>query len=288
MVKEVNIIKASGEIEPFSERKLRRSLERINTHPELITEIISHIKSELKEGMKTSEIYSHALSLLRKKEHFTAGRYSIKKALLELGPSGYPFEKMVAQILKSAGYVVEIGKIVKGYCVSHEVDVVASKDNKRLLVECKFHNRAGYKTDIKVALYINARFWDIKKHSLGKPGHRNEGNLEVWLITNTKLSSDAINYSNCVGIKAIGWNYPRDGKNLQYLLEESGLLPITCLISLTKAQKNQLLRQGLVVCREIVDQEEILQSMGISEIKRTRVLKEVGELCKYEKNSFSL
>ncbi len=288
MVKEVNIIKASGEIEPFSEIKLRRSLERINTQPELITEIISHIRSELKEGMKTSAIYDHAFSLLKSKEYFTAGRYSIKKALLELGPSGYPFEKIVAQILKSAGYEVETNKIIEGHCISHEVDVVATKNSQHLLVECKFHNRAGYKTDAKVALYINARFWDIKRLSSGKSKHREEGKLEAWLVTNTKLSLDAINYCNCAGISAIGWSYPSKGKNLQYLLEESGLLPITCLISLTKAQKNQLLSQGLVVCRDLVDQKEILQSIGLSAIKQIRVLKEVGELCQYEKNSLRL
>ncbi|UCG55173.1 MAG: restriction endonuclease [Dehalococcoidia bacterium] len=288
MVKEINIIKASGQVEHFSERKLRRSLARINTRPELITEIITHIKSELKEGMKTSEIYSHAFSLLKSKEHFTAGRYSIKKALLELGPSGYPFEKIIAQILGLAGYAIETDKIVEGYCISHEIDVVATKDNQRLLVECKFHNRAGYKTDVKVALYINARFWDVKRRLLGRSNYLKEDNLEAWLVTNTKLSSDAINYSNCAGIRAIGWSYPYGGKNLQYLLEESGLLPITCLLSLTRAQKNQLLRQGLVVCREIVGQKSILQSIGLTEIKQTRVLKEVEELCQYEEKSLRL
>ncbi len=281
MVKTVNIIKASGESEPFSEHKLRRSLERVNALPVLIADIVEHVKSELKEGMKTSEIYSHAFSLLKKKEYFTAGRYSIKKALLELGPSGYPFEKIVAELLKLDGYAVETGKITQGNCISHEVDVTARKDNHLVLVECKFHNRAGYKTDVKVALYVNARFWDIKKHLLEKSG-QNKDNLEAWLVTNTKLTSEAIRYSMCSGIRAIGWGYPYDGRNLQYLLEESGLLPITCLTSLTRTQKNELLRRGFVICREIAEQKEILQSTGLSDKKIVKVLKEVQELCRHK------
>lgn len=280
MVKTVNIIKASGEIEPFSEQKLRRSLERVGAPPVLITEIITHIKGELKEGMKTSEIYRHAFSLLKKKEHFTASRYSIKKALLELGPSGYPFEKIAAELLKSDGYNVETDRVIEGSCISHEVDVVARKDNHLVLVECKFHNRAGYKTDVKVALYVNARFWDIKKHIQKKSG-QNKDNLEAWLITNTKLSSDAIRYSECVGIRAIGWDYPYDGRNLQNLLEESGLLPTTCLTGLSRTQKSELLRRGLVLCREIAVKKEILQSIGLSDNKISKVLREVRELCRY-------
>jgi Holliday junction resolvase-like predicted endonuclease len=279
--KTVNITKASGETEPFSEQKLRRSLERVNAPPALITEIITHTKSELKEGMKTAEIYRHAFSLLKKREHFSASRYSIKKALLELGPSGYPFEKIVAAILKSDGYAVETDKIIEGYCVSHEVDVLARKGNHRFFVECKFHNRAGYKTDVKVALYVNARFQDIKKRLLEKSGSE-KYNPEAWLVTNTKLSSDAIRYSACAGIRAIGWSYPHNGKNLQYLLEETGLLPLTCLTSLTRAQKSQLLKQGFVICREIDGQKAILQSIGLSNIKLAKVLKEVEELCRYK------
>ena len=281
MVKTVNIIKASGESEPFSEHKLRRSLKRVNAPPALIADIVEHVKSELKEGMKTSEIYSHAFALLKKKEHFAAGRYSIKKALLELGPSGYPFEKIVAELLKLDGYAAETGKITQGHCISHEVDVTARKDDRLVLVECKFHNRAGYKTDVKVALYVNARFWDIKKHLLEKSG-QNKDNLEAWLVTNTKLTSEAIRYSMCSGIRAIGWGYPYDGRNLQYLLEEYGLLPVTCLTSLSRTQKNELLRRGFVICREIAEQKEILQSTGLSDNKIVKVLKEVQELCRHK------
>jgi Holliday junction resolvase-like predicted endonuclease len=284
LLKNINIIKASGESEPFSENKLRRSLERANAPSALITKIVEHIMGELEEGMKTSDIYNHAYSLLNKKEHFIASRYSIKKALLELGPSGYPFEKIVSELLRVDGYIVQTNQIIQGYCISHEVDVVAKKDDHRVFVECKFHHRAGYKTDVKAALYVNARFWDIKKHLLVKTGQE-KNNLDVWLVTNTKLSSEAIRYCKCSGIKAIGWDYPYDDRNLQYLLEESGLLPITCLTSLNRIQKNDLMRLGFVICQEIAEQKEILHSIGLSDNKIVKVLKEVQELCRYKVKS---
>jgi hypothetical protein len=46
----------------------------------------STIYSELKEGMTTSEIYGHAFSLLKKYHVSLAARYSLKQAIMDLGP----------------------------------------------------------------------------------------------------------------------------------------------------------------------------------------------------------
>jgi hypothetical protein len=277
----VNITKASGKKEPFSENKLRQSLERAKVPSILIEQIVEHIEGELEEGMKTSDIYSHAYSLLNKKEHFIASRYSIKKALMDLGPSGYPFEKIIAELLKIDGFAVETGKTIQGHCISHEVDVIATRNNNQIFVECKFHHRAGYKTDVKAALYANARFWDIKKHLLRKT-RLVEDSLELWLVTNTKLSSEAIRYSVCSGNRAIGWGYPSGGKNLQYLFDESGILPITCLKSLNRAQKNELLKRGFVICQQLVEHDEIFRSIGLNNDKILKVTNEIQKLCKKE------
>lgn len=160
---EILITKASGERESFSEEKLRRSLERVNASPDVIGKIIEHIRKELKPNMPTSQIYRHAFSLLRKQNRVAAGHYALKQAIYELGPSGHPFEKLIAALLASEGFSVEVGKTVQGMCVSHEVDIVAQKDDRHIMVECKFHNQPGIKSDVKVSLYIQARFLDIEK-----------------------------------------------------------------------------------------------------------------------------
>jgi hypothetical protein len=52
----------------------------------MIDDIVRHIKGELKEGMTTSEIYQHAFSLLKKYHAPVAARYSLKQAIIDLGP----------------------------------------------------------------------------------------------------------------------------------------------------------------------------------------------------------
>jgi Holliday junction resolvase-like predicted endonuclease len=214
--------------------------------------------------------------LLRKRETHKASRYAIKNAIMELGPTGFPFERLVAELLKHQGFSVEVDKIIQGWCVSHEIDVIAQKDKRLVIVESKFHNQQGIRTDVKVALYVQARFEDLRKQLLGQ-FDREHKLLEAWLVTNTKLTSDAIQYANCVGIRAIGWSYPQDN-SLQNLIEQANLHPLTSLTTLSKYQKRQLLGQGLVLCQEI--DTGVLQSIGISKPKAIKVLKEANVLCK--------
>ena len=169
--KTVFITKASGEKAPFSPTKLRLSLEKAGAGSAIIDRIVSEIEAQLFEGMSTKKIYSQAFSMLRKHSKPVAGRYKIKQAILELGPTGYPFEKFVGEILKHQGYRTKVGVIIQGHCVSHEIDVEAQKDNRHFMVECKFHNRQGYKCDVKIPLYIKSRFEDVKKQWKKRKDH---------------------------------------------------------------------------------------------------------------------
>lgn len=271
------IEKASGELETFSESKLRRSLERVHATPATTEKIVAQILRELKNGDKTSDIYTHAFSSLSEYERPVAARYHLKRALMELGPSGHPFEKLVGKLLGEQGFRVEVGTIVEGACVSHEVDVTAQKDSHHIMVECKFHNQPGVKSDVKVALYVQARFEDVTKKWQQQPSHGQKFH-EAWLVTNTKLSTDAIRYATCVGMTAIGWSYP-ENNSLESLIERLKLHPLTCLTTLSSFQKQQLLDQGLVLCRDIVDSPDILKSIGLTEVTATQVIKEVRNLC---------
>lgn len=276
--KEIYITKASGEHEPFSDTKLRRSLERVNASPDIIDAIVEHVRKELKPGMPTTKIYRHAFALLRRQDRPTAGRYSLRQAVRELGPSGHPFEKLVGHLLASDGFSVEVGKIVQGSCVTHEVDVVAQKDDRHIMVECKFHNQPDIKSDVKISLYIQARFQDIEKAWQKYPGHREKFH-EAWLVTNTKLTSDAIRYAECVGMKAIGWNYPAED-SLEIRIDRAGIHPITCLTTLTGSQKRQLIEKDVVLCRELSSKKGVLRQIGIQEAKIPAIINEAEQLCK--------
>src|SRR3989338_3646485 len=275
--KQIFITKSSGEIEPFSEVKLRRSLERVHASANIIEEIIQHVQRELRPGMTTSQIYRHAFSLLRKKNRALAGRYSLKQAIRELGPSGHPFEKLIGELLIFEGFSVEVGKFGQRSYVRHEIDVIAQKDNQHIMVECKFHNQPGVKSDVKISLYIHARFQDVEKAWQQNPNHMEKFH-EAWLITNTKLTSDAIRYAECVGMKAIGWSYPAE-ESLEIRIDRSGLHPITCLTTLSNSQKRQLLEKGVILCRELLN-KNALRSLGFQETKITAIVNEAEQLCK--------
>lgn len=273
----IMIEKASGEMEEFSSDKLRHSLERAKALPAIVDKIVDHVLQELKNGDRTSDIYKHAFRILSENERPSAARYHLKQALMELGPSGHPFEKFVGELLKAQGFLVEVGIIIEGVCVTHEVDVTAQKDNRHIMVECKFHNQPGVKSDVKVALYVQARFEDVAKKWQQEPSHGQKFH-EAWLVTNTKLTTDAIRYATCVGMTAIGWRYP-EGNSLEYLIEQFNLHPLTCLTTLNDAQKQNLLSQGVILCKEIVDNPSTLQTLGVDEADIKQIIQEAKELC---------
>jgi len=274
---QVIVTKASGEKALFSIQKLRHSLQRAGADESLIGQVIEELTPQLYEGISTKKIYRLAFNILRKVSKPHAARYKLKEAILELGPSGYPFEKFVSEILKSQGFDVEVGVVVEGHCVKHEIDVVAQKEDQHYMIECKFHNEAGIKCDVKIPLYIQARFQDVEKKWLTLPGHGTKFH-QGWLVTNTKFSGDAIQYGSCVGLHLLGWDYPING-SLNELIDTSGLHPITCLTSLTKSEKEKLLEQKIVLSKELCDNPQLLNAIGISSGRRERILKESFELC---------
>jgi Holliday junction resolvase len=263
----IRVLKASGEYEPFSEAKVRSALGRSGAEGELIDKIISHLSDDLYDGISTKEIYGHVFALLRKLQSAAVSKYGLKRAIMELGPSGYPFERFVAGILEKDGYEVAVGQVVQGKCVEHEIDVIARKNDKHFMIEAKFHNQPGAKTDIQVALYTYARFLDVKQAWVGLAGHRQHFH-QAWLVTNTKVTSMVKDYAQCVGLKVISWDYPAKG-SLRYMIEKSGLHPITCLRSLRQADKSRLLEEGMVFSRDLLDRKiDFLPSALVTKARR--------------------
>ncbi len=78
----------------FEEEKLVSSLKRVGASPEIIDDIVEEIGGQIHDGMTTSEIYRKAFDLLRRHSAKVAAKYSIRRAMIELGPDGFPFEKL--------------------------------------------------------------------------------------------------------------------------------------------------------------------------------------------------
>jgi hypothetical protein len=164
--------------------------------------------------------------------------------------------------------------------VTHEIDVLAEKGDEHIMVECKYHNLPGNVCDVKIPLYIYARFQDVvtklKQSTEGKSLH-----YTGYVFTNTKFSGDAIQYGQCMGLNLVGWNVPF-GSSLKDLIEQSELYPLTCLTTLSRAEKKLLLEQGIVLCLELLKAPEMLQKVGIKVTRFQHILSECRLLCHQE------
>ena len=272
----VLVIKANGEKENFSEHKLRHSISRAGVPKELHDAAVVHIKNNLYNNISTLEIYDHILEYLGNSRFpHAGGRFSLKKAIMDLGPTGFPFEKFIAAILREHGFSIVTDSMVNGLCVAHEVDVIAQKDGTKIMIECKFHNNIGNRTDIKVALYVMARYQDLTAGLLNRSNAVKFN--EVWLVTNTKCSQDAILYAQCMGMKIISWGYPEKG-NLQDLVESEKLHPVTCLTSISPSQKKILLDNNIVLAKELLKKQMFLDILNLPHKQKESLLAEIKEL----------
>ena len=274
MKKKKIVIKSTGKKEAFDIEKFKRSLQRSGAHPDIINYISKEV--ELKPNLRTTkDIYTFAMKRLKKLSRPLAARYNLKMALIELGPSGFPFEHYVAQLFREQGYKTEVSVVVNGNCVNHEIDVFGKKDNTHLIIESKFHNRYGLKSDVKVALYVKARFDDIMQYYNDR---HSAIRLKTLLVTNTQFTTQAIAYANCVNLSMLGWGYPKD-KSLEQLIVQNHLIPITALTTLNKKQKRSLMKDGCVLCRDVTRHKDDLKKLGLNQTQIKKIVDEAKGVC---------
>jgi hypothetical protein len=273
-----DVIKASGESEEFKMQKLVDSLIRSGASEDAALDIARKVESQIKPSMHTRHIYRIARKMLRRYSKTADMRYSIKRAIYMLGPAGYQFEKYFAGILKAYGYSAETNRFLKGYCVTHEVDIFAVRNNIGGVIECKYHSNGGTPTDVKIALYVYSRFMDIKKAY--EFSHENRVLIdEGWLVTNTRCTSDAIKYAACVGLKVVSWKYP-DENSLERMIENKKLYPVTILSSMRKTSLDILFKHGIILVRDIADMDEAIftKRSGLDAATASTLKREADEL----------
>ena len=271
----ISIIKNSGESVDFDSDKLKRSLIQSGASQVDADYVTNYIVKTIVSGMTTRKVYKIAYKLLKKRSAKVAGKYRLKRAIFDMGPTGYPFEHLVSELIKLKGFTTKTGITLNGQCVSHEVDVFANKTGITVFTECKFHNDVRKKSDVKISLYVNSRFHDLKN----KYKHEYNDNhiFEGWLVTNTRFTLDAIEYGICAGLKMISWDYPAKG-NLRQLIDSSGFHPITTMQSITKKEKSFLLDNEVILCRHISSQKTLLKKMGIKEKRIAKIISEANQI----------
>ncbi|MDA3853913.1 MAG: hypothetical protein PF444_06700 [Bacteroidales bacterium] len=271
------ITKSSGEEQLFSNEKLIRSLRNAGAEDSTINQIVSNVEHWIYPGVTTKNIYGRAHAMLHKLES-SSFRYRLKQAILELGPTGYPFEFLMGEIYKRQGWQVEVGQVLQGASITHEMDVIATKGEEQHLIECKYHKDQGKQVSIQVPLYVRARVNDIIE--LRETQSDYDGlNFVAGVSTNTRFSDDSTRYGEHAGIKLLSWDYPADN-GIKDLIERYHIYPITILKDLTLREKQYLLNHKVVLCDQLCHDHAILLELGMTARKLKAVLKELGQICK--------
>ena len=275
----MKIIKHSGAIVDFDRLKLKQSLLKSGASHDLVNNVLQLIEKEVYDGISTKHIYKMAFGLLKKASNSHAAQYNLREAIRLLGPAGFFFEKFIARLFISEHYETKVDLILRGKCVSHEIDVLIKNNDVISMVECKFHTGREAATDVKVPMYILSRFNDLKenKHEIFS---RNDAISKCWIVTNNRFTSDAIDFAKCSGLNLLCWDYP-EANNLKNKIDNRQLYPITCLTTLTLSEKEKLLILDIILVREIINNREVLEKIGLSPNRIKNVMKEASELCRY-------
>ncbi len=277
---DIVIVKSNGAQEQFSESKLIRSLKKSGASLEEINKTVAYIKAKLKDGMSTGDIYALAYKELNshQKRNPNAIRYSLKKSVMELGPTGFPFEKFVARIFNELGYKTTTGITLRGRCIEHEVDVCAYNDNEVICIEAKFHNEPHLRSDTKVALYVKSRFDDLIGQKI-QIGDEYKHITRGILVTNTNFTDTAHQYVSCVNtFELLSWNRPSD-KNLLAYIEEFKLYPIGVIPELSQKEINLLVQNEIMTCTDLQKNPSMLDAIGIKKSKQEVIMNTVKEIC---------
>ena len=172
--------------------------------------ILLKIKPFLKNNTTTKRIYDLAFKELRKVDSPTASRYESKWAIVRLGrgQQGFSFEQFIGRLFERMGYTVKLNQLVQGKSISHEVDLIAEKDDERIMIECKHKSKPGIWVNVQTPLYVYARFLDLEGE-FSRPG----------LITNSRFSRQSEIYGESVNMMMLSWNYPKEN-NLRDLVDK--------------------------------------------------------------------
>jgi hypothetical protein len=101
------------------------------------------------------------------------------------------------------------------------------------------------------------------------------------IITNTKFTTNAKIYSNCVKIKVLSWNFP-EKSNLHDFILNSGIHPVTALETISEKAKEFFVKRKIVSCNDVIKNNNfnLKQNYFIPKNKIKLVIEEINEIQK--------
>ena len=265
----IRVKKLDGMLQEYNEGKLRASLANAGASEETIAKILPEVRKTLHDGMETRTLYAFVLKEFKRLQPHISSRYTLKSAILRLGPEGFAFEEYVSHIFQARGYTTRLNRLVRGQHITHEIDIAADRGSEHLMIECKHHMKPWIGCPIQTALYVYARFLDVKREF-----------TRPMLVTNTKFSPQLLAYSKGVGLWLMGWKYPSKD-SLERNIEQFRLYPVTMLHSLPREGVGALLARKIVLVRSLAGMtpEAIAEAAAINLSRARRIHAEASALC---------
>lgn len=245
--RKILVEKMNGETEPYNPDKLKHSLEKVGADEQTINKILEKVEGILHDGIKTKKLFSFVHKELDKTRPAAGLKYNLKKAMVDMRiEGGFVFEKFMGKVLEKQGYKIKMNPTIQGKNITHEIDVSAEKpkNKEKLMVEVKHHMKHWEGESIQTALYVYARFLEVKE-KFTKP----------MLVTNTKFSRQVIKYSKGVGIRLMGWKYPYQD-SLEDNIARHKLYPIT-ILKMSKKQKIEYLKKDILTIQQLRKQKGV-------------------------------
>ncbi len=280
----MKVVKKYGRVEDFNPQKIYNTIIRAGGSAEIAQKITDEVSKNVYDGISTAEILRIIKSKLRKMHIGLKARYDLKNALLSLGPTGFPFENFISSVINFQGYTTKTRQLIKGRCVVHEIDVIGElkvgDHVKRIIIECKFRNESEGYVGLKEAMYTYARFLDISEGSLIGLCDRFD---EVWLVCNSKASDEAVQYSNCRGVKLITWNYPAN-ESLRDIIHRFNAYPVTVLSTINRELLTRLVANNIILVKDLkqFNIEEFSRRFKIKKSSATRILEEADAVLSFK------
>lgn len=264
------VTKADGTKQLFDREKVIGTCLRMGATREIAEKIVEKIEMKIYAGIETRKILSMIFRQLRKYRAAIKHQIDLRKALSLMKPKP-DFERFVQILLREHGYRVSPNQIITGKCTEHEVDAVATKDGETYIVEVKHHFKYHTPTGLDVSRIARAVFEDVTEgFKLGLNSLRIDN---AMIVCNTKLSEHAKRYAKCRGIYHIGWSSPSN-RNLQTMIEEKKLYPITYLKGLNITTRRKLASVGIILLKQLTAKnlEELGRETGIRRVALTSII----------------
>ena len=266
----VNVTKYDGTKQAFNREKIIRTATRMGATRQAAEQIVDEIENKAYDGITTRKILQMLYTRLKKHRPTLKHQIDLRRALSLLN-SAPDFEQYIQQLLREHGYQVTPNQIIQGKCVQHEVDAIATKNNRTCFVEVKHHIKYHTPTGLDIPRIARAVLEDITEgHQLGQNNHKID---YAMIVCNTKLSDYAKQYADCRKISHIGWSSPQN-QDLQTMIETKKLYPITILKGLNTYTRNQLTSNGIITLKQLTEKSltELKHKTGIHKNKLEPIL----------------